>query len=45
MASIQDGPQAKKDLLKVDPEKHWVYCTQLQNQWDHEFSKDATLIE
>lgn len=34
-----------KELLKVDPEKHWMYCTRLQNRWDREFSKDSTLVE
>lgn len=34
-----------QEILKVDPEKHWFYCTELQNQWEHEFSKDATLVE
>jgi fido (protein-threonine AMPylation protein) len=34
-----------KDVLKVDPEKLWVYCSQLQKEWDNEFSKDATLVE
>ena len=55
MAAIQDPkkPAFQKvkhfylfqEILKIDPEKYWIYCTKLQNQWEQEFSKDTAFVE
>lgn len=34
-----------KDILKVDPKRHWEFCQRIQTKWEQEFSKDDVLAE
>ena len=34
-----------KDILEVDPEKHWKFCQDIQRKWEQEFSKEEKFLE